>query len=585
MAKLRGDVESSKKKKKRKRKRKKNGKKKRQKCFGTAVDALPWKNDRAEGLIGIAWLLHYCLPRKPNLKKYNFVQTNPNSFSSLPPPYPYSGACPNYLYLEGYVFTNSAFFPPFLRFIVLSSTQKEEGNYSLPRSNLSNLSLPQWSGNQQSNMGGGGPGDGQDEKDKKKEKPKYEPPPQPTTRIGRRKRKQAGPNASAKLPAIYPTSRCKLKYLRMQPSTTIYYSKRNIDDFETTDRNADERNRVDDMRGSPMGVGNLEEMIDDDHAIVSTATGPEYYVSIMSFVDKDLLEPGASILLHHKSVSVVGVLTDDADPLVSVMKLDKAPTESYADIGGLESQIQEVREAVELPLLHPELYEEMGIKPPKGVILYGGPGTGKTLLAKAVANQTSATFLRIVGSELIQKYLGDGPRLVRQIFQVAAEHAPSIVFIDEIDAIGTKRYESTSGGEREVQRTMLELLNQLDGFDDRGDVKVIMATNKIESLDPALIRPGRIDRKILFENPDQNTKKKIFTLHTSKMSLGDDVDLDEFINQKDDLSGADIKAICSEAGLMALRERRMRVQMADFRTARERVLKTKSEGEPEGLYL
>lgn len=184
------------------------------------------------------------------------------------------------------------------------------------------------------------------------------------------------------------------------------------------DRLADERGRVDDMRGSPMGVGNLEEIIDDDHAIVSSTTGPEYYVSIMSFVDKDLLEPGASVLLHHKSVSIVGVLTDDADPAVSVMKLDKAPTESYADIGGLEQQIQEVRESVELPLLHPELYEEMGIKPPKGVILYGAPGTGKTLLAKAVANQTSATFLRIVGSELIQKYLGDGPRLVRQLFQV-----------------------------------------------------------------------------------------------------------------------------------------------------------------------
>lgn len=356
-------------------------------------------------------------------------------------------------------------------------------------------------------------------------------------------------------------------------------------DSDALDRNADERSKVDDMRGSPMGVGNLEEMIDDDHAIVSSATGPEYYVSIMSFVDKDLLEPGASILLHHKTVSVVGVLTDDADPSVSVMKLDKAPTESYADIGGLEQQIQEVREAVELPLLHPELYEEMGIKPPKGVILYGGPGTGKTLLAKAVANQTSATFLRIVGSELIQKYLGDGPRLVRQLFQVAAENAPSIVFIDEIDAIGTKRYESTSGGEREIQRTMLELLNQLDGFDDRGDVKVIMATNKIETLDPALIRPGRIDRKILFENPDENTKKKIFNLHTGKMSLAPDVDLTEFIGQKDDLSGADIKAICSEAGLMALRERRMQVTMADFRSARDRVLKTKQEGEPEGLYL
>ncbi|KAI9768470.1 MAG: ATPase of 26S proteasome regulatory subunit 4 [Geoglossum simile] len=461
-------------------------------------------------------------------------------------------------------------------------------------------------GSGQSNLGGNQPGgDDKNAKDQKKEKPKYEPPPQPTTRIGRKKRRAAGPNAASKLPTIYPTSRCKLKYLRMQRiHDHLLLEEEYVEnqerlrkakatqtggpvsvDSDVLDRNADERGRVDDMRGSPMGVGNLEEMIDDDHAIVSSATGPEYYVSIMSFVDKDLLEPGASVLLHHKSVSVVGVLTDDADPLVSVMKLDKAPTESYADIGGLEQQIQEVREAVELPLLHPELYEEMGIKPPKGVILYGAPGTGKTLLAKAVANQTSATFLRIVGSELIQKYLGDGPRLCRQIFQVAAEHAPSIVFIDEIDAIGTKRYESSSGGEREVQRTMLELLNQLDGFDDRGDVKVIMATNKIETLDPALIRPGRIDRKILFENPDQNTKRKIFTLHTSKMSLNDDVDLDEFINQKDDLSGADIKAICSEAGLMALRERRMRVQMQDFRTARERVLKTKSESEPEGLYL
>ncbi|KAF2669421.1 26S protease regulatory subunit 4 [Microthyrium microscopicum] len=461
-------------------------------------------------------------------------------------------------------------------------------------------------GNAQSNMPGGGAGDGKDKKDKVYHKPKYEPPPQPTTRIGRRKKKAAGPSASAKLPAVYPSARCKLRYLRMQRihdhllleeeyvENQEQYRKAKTKetapaaanvDGEAADRNADERSRVDDIRGSPMGVGNLEELIDDDHAIVSSATGPEYYVSIMSFVDKDLLEPGASILLHHKSVAVVGVLTDDADPSVSVMKLDKAPTESYADIGGLEQQIQEVREAVELPLLHPELYEEMGIKPPKGVILYGAPGTGKTLLAKAVANSTSATFLRIVGSELIQKYLGDGPRLVRQLFQVAAEHAPSIVFIDEIDAIGTKRYESTSGGEREIQRTMLELLNQLDGFDDRGDVKVIMATNKIETLDPALIRPGRIDRKILFENPDQNTKKKIFTLHTSKMSLNEDVDLDEFINQKDDLSGADIKAICSEAGLMALRERRMRVNMEDFRTARERVLKTKSEGEPEGLYL
>merc|ERR1712017_19180 len=175
------------------------------------------------------------------------------------------------------------------------------------------------------------------------------------------------------------------------------------------------------------------------------------------------------------------------------MKVSIAPKESYKDVGGLEEQIIEIKESVELPLNRPEIYEEIGIIPPKGVILYGPPGTGKTLLAKAVANQTSATFLRVVGSELIQKYLGEGPKLVREVFRVAEDHAPSIVFIDEIDAIGTKRYDSTSGGEREIQRTMLELLNQLDGFDDRNDVKVIMATNRIESLDPALIRPGRID--------------------------------------------------------------------------------------------
>ncbi len=238
-----------------------------------------------------------------------------------------------------------------------------------------------------------------------------------------------------------------------------------------------------------------------------------------------------------------------------------------------------------MPLTHPELYEEIGIKPPKGVILYGSPGTGKTLIAKAVANSTSATFLRVVGSELIQKYLGDGPKLVRELFRVAEEHAPSIVFIDEIDAVGTKRYDSTSGGEKEIQRTMLELLNQLDGFDSRADVKVIMATNRIESLDPALIRPGRIDRKIEFPLPDIKTKRKIFQIHTGKMTLAPGVNLEEFVMTKDDLSGADIKAICTEAGLMALRERRMKVTQEDFRKAKENVLYRKNENVPEGLYL
>ncbi|KAG0692801.1 P-loop containing nucleoside triphosphate hydrolase protein [Suillus ampliporus] len=418
---------------------------------------------------------------------------------------------------------------------------------------------------------------------KKAEPPKKKWEPPLPTRVGKKKRR--GPATASKLPPVFPATRCRLRLLKMErikdylllEEEFIHNQERMKPESSREEKNQDERSKVDDIRGTPMMVGTLEEIIDDDHAIISTASGPESYVSIMSFVDKDRIEPGCSVLLNHKNQAVVGVLEDDTDPL--------APTESYADIGGLENQIQEIKESVELPLTHPELYEEMGIKPPKGVILYGVPGTGKTLLAKAVANQTSATFLRVVGSELIQKYLGDGPKLVRELFRVAEEHAPSIVFIDEIDAIGTKRYDSTSGGEREIQRTMLELLNQLDGFDTRGDVKVIMATNKIETLDPALIRPGRIDRKIEFPLPDVKTKRHIFRLHTSRMSLSEDVDLEEFIMAKDDLSGADIKAVCTEAGMLALRERRMRVTKADFTAAREKVLYRKNEGTPEGLYL
>merc|ERR1711865_813566 len=347
----------------------------------------------------------------------------------------------------------------------------------------------------------------------------------------------------------------------------------------------EERAKVDDIRGSPMGVATLEEMIDDNHAIISSSVGPEYYVNITSFVDKEQLEPGSSLLTHNKVNSIVGILADEVDPMGSVMKVDKAPTESYADIGGLETQIQEIKEAVELPLTHPELYEDIGIRPPKGVILYGEPGTGKTLLAKAVANSTSATFLRVVGSELIQKYLGDGPKLVRELFRVAEENAPSIVFIDEIDAVGTKRYDSQSGGEKEIQRTMLELLNQLDGFDGRGDVKVLLATNRIDALDPALLRPGRIDRKIEFTLPDAKTKRSIFKICTGKMTLAEDVNLEEFVMRKDDIAGADIKAMCTEAGLLALRERRMKVTHQDFKSAFDKVLYKKKGTYPEGMYM
>lgn len=427
--------------------------------------------------------------------------------------------------------------------------------------------------------------------DKKKKKKRFEPRPSSISgRQGRRRRRRNGPTGLSKTPTIIPTSKCKLRLLKLdRVKDFLLLEEEFIQNHEVfkphEERDQEEREKLEELRGTPLNVGNLEELIDDNHAIVSSSVGPEYYVNILSSVNQDLLEPGCSVLLHNKTMSVVGILQEDSDPMVSVMKVEKAPLESYADIGGLETQIQEIKEAVELPLAHPELYEDIGIKPPKGVILYGQPGTGKTLLAKAVANSTSATFLRVVGSELIQKYLGDGPKLVRELFRVADDLSPTIVFIDEIDAVGSKRYDSSSGGTREIQRTMLELLNQLDGFDERGDVKVIMATNRIESLDPALIRPGRIDRKIEFPLPDTNTKRHIFSIHTNRMTLADDVDLEKFVMSKDDLSGADIKAVCTEAGMLALRERRMKVCQDDFVKAKEKALYRKKGNVPEGLYL
>ncbi|PRW57564.1 26S proteasome regulatory subunit 4-like protein B [Chlorella sorokiniana] len=455
-------------------------------------------------------------------------------------------------------------------------------------------------GQGQSGLGGGPPGE--QGKDKQGEKKKKYEPPAPPPRVGKKARRRDGQSSlGTKLPSITPSAKCKLRLLKLERVKDWLLMEeefvQNQEQLKPADeRNEEERTKVDDLRGTPLSVGTLEEMIDENHAIVSSAVGPEYYVAIMSFVDKTQLEPGSTVLLHNKGNHVVGILSDEADPAVSVMKVEHAPTESYADVGGLEQQIQEIKEAVELPLTHPELYEDIGIKPPKlyedigikppkGVILYGEPGTGKTLLAKAVANSTSATFLRVVGSELIQKYLGDGPKLVRELFRVADEQAPSIVFIDEIDAVGTKRYDAHSGGEREIQRTMLELLNQLDGFDALTDVKVIMATNRIDSLDPALIRPGRIDRKIEFPLPDQKTKRRIFQIHTGRMTLADDVNIEEFVMAKDELSGADIKAMCTEAGLLALRERRMCVTQEDFKKAKEKVLYKKKEGVPEGLYM
>uniref|UniRef100_A0AC34GAX4 26S protease regulatory subunit 4 n=1 Tax=Panagrolaimus sp. ES5 TaxID=591445 RepID=A0AC34GAX4_9BILA len=281
---------------------------------------------------------------------------------------------------------------------------------------------------QNHSLGGRGRGDNNGGGDADKEKKKKYEAPIPS-RIGKRKKGGRGPDTASKLPAVTPHARCRLKLLKFERIKDYLLMEeefiRNQERLKPQEeRQEEERSKVDDLRGTPMAVGSLEEIIDDQHAIVSTNVGSEHYVSIMSFVDKEQLEPGCAVLLNHKNHAVIGVLSDDTDPMVSVMKLEKAPQETYADVGGLDAQIQEIKEAVELPLTHPEYYEEMGIKPPKGVILYGPPGTGKTLLAKAVANQTSATFLRVVGSELIQKYLGDGPKMVRELFRVAEEHAP-----------------------------------------------------------------------------------------------------------------------------------------------------------------
>ena len=428
-----------------------------------------------------------------------------------------------------------------------------------------------------------------DEKDKDAEKKIVKKPELMNMQLGKKRKKKKGVDIASKLPTITPNTKCLLRlrkyerikdYLLMEKEY-IQNKKGNIKEDENAE---EEKNLIETLRGTPIHIGTLEEMINEEKAIVSLS-GEEFYVNILSIVDKEQLELGCNVLLRDNTHHVVGILADEADPLLNVMKVDKAPTETYGDVGGLEQQIREIKEAVELPLTHPELYEEIGIKPPKGVILYGEPGTGKTLLAKAVANETSATFFRVVGSELVQKYSGEGPKLVRELFRLANEHAPSIVFIDEIDSIGHKRIETSSGGHREVQRTMLELLNQLDGFDTNNEVKVILATNKIESLDPALIRPGRIDRKIHFPFPDIDTKRRIFQIHTSKMNLDEDVNLEEFILSKDELSGADIKAITTEAGLLALRDRRKTVSQQDFRKAKEKVLYKKKGMITESLYI
>ncbi|CAG8641332.1 8226_t:CDS:2 [Ambispora gerdemannii] len=316
------------------------------------------------------------------------------------------------------------------------------------------------------------------------------------------------------------------------------------------------------IQSVPLVIGQFLEPIDQHTGIVGSTTGSNYVVRILSTIDRELLKPSSSVALHRHSNSLVDVLPPEADSSIAMLGDDEKPDVTYADVGGLDIQKQEIREAVELPLTHFDLYKQIGIDPPRGVLLYGPPGTGKTMLVKAVAHHTTAAFIRVVGSEFVQKYLGEGPRMVRDVFRLARENSPAIIFIDEIDAIATKRFDAQTGADREVQRILLELLNQMDGFDQTSNV--IMATNRADTLDPALLRPGRLDRKIEFPTPDRRQKRLIFTTLTSRMNLSEEVDLEDFVSRPDKLSGAEIHAICQEAGMQAVRKNRYVILSKDI---------------------
>ncbi|PSP70377.1 peptidase [Halobacteriales archaeon QH_9_66_26] len=289
------------------------------------------------------------------------------------------------------------------------------------------------------------------------------------------------------------------------------------------------------------------------------------FVATVQEVGEDgvMLEPDARVAVNN-SLSIVKTLENETDVRARVMEVSESPDVTYADIGGLEEQMQEVRETVEMPLNKPDAFDEVGIEPPSGVLLYGPPGTGKTMLAKAVANETDATFIKMAGSELVHKFIGEGAKLVRDLFEVAREHEPAVIFIDEIDAIASKRTDSKTSGDAEVQRTMMQLLSEMDGFEERGEVRIIAATNRFDMLDRAILRPGRFDRLIEVPKPDIEGREKIFEIHTQEMNLAEDVDFAELAADADDASGADIKAVCTEAGMFAIRDERTEVEMADF---------------------
>jgi proteasome regulatory subunit len=336
------------------------------------------------------------------------------------------------------------------------------------------------------------------------------------------------------------------------------------------------------LKTSSLYIATVEELTDDQALLKQHGNNQEVLTDVSPRL-YDRIEAGDRVAIND-SFAIQTLLDTETDARAQAMEISEKPGVDYEDIGGLESQIQEVREAVEDPLTNPEKFESVGIEPPTGVLLHGPPGTGKTMLAKAVANQTDATFIKMAGSELVQKFIGEGARLVRDLFELAAEREPAIIFIDEIDAIASKRTESKTSGDAEVQRTMMQLLSEMDGFDQRGDISIIAATNRFDMLDRAILRPGRFDRLIEVPEPDIEGREQILRIHTQRMNLADSVDLAELAEETEGLSGAELESLATEAGMFAIRNNRTEVAEADFLEALDKVTREESPGKPIAFY-
>jgi len=323
------------------------------------------------------------------------------------------------------------------------------------------------------------------------------------------------------------------------------------------------------LKSSSLYIATAEELLDDGVVVKQHGNNQEVLTEVPPSIREDL-EAGDRVAIND-SFAVQMILDPETDARAQAMQVDDSPDVTYEDIGGLEEQIREVCETVEQPLVNADQFANVGIDPPSGVLLHGPPGTGKTMLAKAVANETDATFIKMAGSELVQKFIGEGARLVRDLFELASEHEPAVIFIDEIDAIAARRTESKTSGDAEVQRTMMQLLSEMDGFDDRGEIRIIAATNRFDMLDRAILRPGRFDRLIEVPMPDWDGRRRILEIHTEDMNLDTNVELAVLASDTEGFSGAELASLATEAGMFAIRDDRTEVRMCDFRDALEKV--------------